>query len=189
MKDCTTCKYGYEDERLGIPMCHHPKRFSEDCVDFNMHEEKETEESEKPIIPITVTVLDNNLNPVEITADSEAKVEPSGSSEIPNDLEKAAKRYGNNKHPMTPTGARESQEDFIAGAKWYAEHAPLIDESDILRMGIKEGKRLMMKGAVEGTVHNFSSYMPHPTVLVDAKGFNQGDKVRVIVLPKEDSNE
>lgn len=41
MKDCTTCKYGYEDERLGIPMCHHPKRFSEDCIDFNMHEEKE----------------------------------------------------------------------------------------------------------------------------------------------------
>ena len=47
--DCTTCKYGYEDERLGIPMCHHPKRFSEDCVDFNMHEEKEIKESEKPI--------------------------------------------------------------------------------------------------------------------------------------------
>ena len=40
MKDCTTCKYGFEDERLGIPMCHHPLRFSEDCVDFNMHEEK-----------------------------------------------------------------------------------------------------------------------------------------------------
>lgn len=40
MKDCTTCKYGYEDERLGIQMCHHPKRFSENCVDFNMHEEK-----------------------------------------------------------------------------------------------------------------------------------------------------
>ena len=40
---CFTCKYGYEDERLGIPLCHHPKRFSEDCVDFNMHEEKESE--------------------------------------------------------------------------------------------------------------------------------------------------
>ena len=38
--DCTTCKYGYKDEQLSIPMCHHPKRFSEDCVDFNMHEEK-----------------------------------------------------------------------------------------------------------------------------------------------------
>lgn len=46
--DCTTCKYGYDDERLNIPMCHHPKRFSEDCVDFNMHEEKEIKESEKP---------------------------------------------------------------------------------------------------------------------------------------------
>lgn len=41
MKDCTTCKYGFVDERLGFPMCHHPKRFSEDCVDFNMHEEIE----------------------------------------------------------------------------------------------------------------------------------------------------
>lgn len=49
MKDCTTCKYGYEDERLGIPMCHHPKRFSEDCVDFNMYEEKESKESKKSI--------------------------------------------------------------------------------------------------------------------------------------------
>ena len=49
MKDCTTCKYGYKDERLGIPMCHHPKRFSEDCIDFNMHEEKEIKESEKPV--------------------------------------------------------------------------------------------------------------------------------------------
>ena len=51
MKDCTTCKYGYEDERLGIPMCHHPKRFSDDCVDFNMHEEKEIKKSEKSMNP------------------------------------------------------------------------------------------------------------------------------------------
>ena len=51
MKDCTTCKYGYEDERLGIPMCHHPKRFSDDCVDFNMHEEKEIKEPENPMNP------------------------------------------------------------------------------------------------------------------------------------------
>ena len=36
MKDCTTCKYGYEDEQLGFPMCHH----SEVCIDFNLHEEK-----------------------------------------------------------------------------------------------------------------------------------------------------
>ena len=53
MKDCSTCKYGYEDEQFGFPMCHHPERFSRDCVDFNMHEEKEIEaehrsSSEKP---------------------------------------------------------------------------------------------------------------------------------------------
>lgn len=64
----------------------------------------------------------------------------------------------------------------------------IIDKS--FDAGIKEGYRRcreqMMKGAVEGTVHNFSSYKPHPTVLVDAKGFNQGDKVRVIVIPNTD---
>lgn len=49
-------------------------------------------------------------------------------------------------------------------------------------------KEQMLKEAVEGTVHNFSSNKPHPTVLVDAKGFNQGDKVRVIIVKnvKED---
>lgn len=45
MKDCTTCRYGYKDERLDILLCHHPLRFAQDCVDFNMHEQ--IEESEK----------------------------------------------------------------------------------------------------------------------------------------------
>ena len=44
MKDCTTCKYGFVDEQLGFPMCHHPLRFSEDCVDFNKHQEQEEPE-------------------------------------------------------------------------------------------------------------------------------------------------
>ncbi len=66
--DCTTCKYGYEDERLGIPMCHHPKRFSDDCVDFNMYEEKHPdgksdksleEAAEKYAEPYISTVADN----------------------------------------------------------------------------------------------------------------------------------
>ena len=106
MKDCTTCKYGYEDERLGIQLCHHPKRFSEDCVDFNMHEEKEIKESEKPM-------------------------SPSGSSEIPNDLEEAAKKtYPMTITPPTPVevaayynAAQQKLRDaFKAGAKWMAEH-------------------------------------------------------------------
>ncbi len=66
--DCTTCKYGYEDERLSIPMCHHPKRFSDDCVDFNMYEEKHPdgksdksleEAAEKYAEPYISTVADN----------------------------------------------------------------------------------------------------------------------------------
>ena len=52
-------------------------------------------------------------------------------------------------------------------------------------LGKKDMKEQMMKEAVEGTVHNFSSYKPHPTVLVDAKGFNQGDKVRIIIVKEE----
>lgn len=78
---------------------------------------------------------------------------------------------------------------FIAGAKWQAEHAPLPEDTVLFQKGVEEGRRLemedIMKDAVEGTVHNFSSYKPHPTVLVDANGFNQGDKVRIIIV-KED---
>ena len=69
MKDCTTCKYGYKDERLGIPMCHHPKRFSEDCVDFNMHEEKESNkqqptkwnEDDEKMLDAMIDIVSNSL--------------------------------------------------------------------------------------------------------------------------------
>ena len=96
-------------------------------------------------------------------------------SEIPNDLEEAAKEYAKTTFKKPYSGNPDEEvtivepdkyAGFIAGAKWQ--------------------KGQMMKGAVEGTVHNFSSYKPHPTVLVDANGFNQGDKVLVIVLPKEE---
>lgn len=62
-------------------------------------------------------------------------------------------------------------------------------QGEIVEAAFKAGaewqKEQMMKEAVEGTVHNFSSYKPHPTVLVDAKGFNQGDKVRIIIVKEE----
>lgn len=84
------------------------------------------------------------------------------------DLEEAAEKYANrgissNADPYEETIAYRADKDaFKAGAKWQKEQ--------------------MMKNAVEGTVHNFSSNKPHPTVLVDAKGFNQGDKVRIIIV-------
>ena len=107
MKDCTTCKYGFVDEQLGFPMCHHPKRFSEDCVDFNMHEEVE--------------------EPKKTTGIEEKK--------LPEGLEKAAEKYAQKEYPNEPscgqwgTGDYEPPVDmeypreiatdaFIAGAEW-----------------------------------------------------------------------
>lgn len=93
---------------------------------------------------------------------------------IPNDLEEAAKRYSNNKHPMTPTGARESQEDFIAGAKWDREqmmkHAKdgWIDEECVIVLN--DGTRIDLQ----------PDYEKNP-----AFEFEYAQDVRVIVLPKE----
>lgn len=41
-RDCTTCKWGFVDERYKIPMCHHPERGLKDCDDsFSLYEGKE----------------------------------------------------------------------------------------------------------------------------------------------------
>ena len=82
---------------------------------------------------------------------------------LSDNLEEAAEEFARFYDNGTCDGI--AQECFIAGAKWQKEQ--------------------MMKEAVEGTVHNFSSNKPHPTVLVDAKGFNQGDKVRVIIIKEK----
>lgn len=98
----------------------------------------------------------------------------SGSSEIPKDLEEAAKRYSNNKHPMTPTGARESQEDFIAGAKWDREQIMKnakdgwMDEEDVIILN--DGTRIDLQ----------PDYDKKP-----AFEFEYAQNVQVIVLPKE----
>jgi len=96
MKDCTTCKYGFVDEQFGFPMCHHPLRFSEDCVDFNMHEEIE--------------------EPEKATGVEEKKL-PEGLEEA---AEKSASQYyvdgGYSPFPNVETAAHEA--GFIAGAEW-----------------------------------------------------------------------
>lgn len=105
----------------------------------------------------------------------DALSESSGSSEIPKDLGEAAKRYGNNKHPMTPTGARESQEDFIAGAKWDREQIMKnakdgwIDEECVIVLN--DGTRVDLQ----------PDYEKNP-----AFEFEYAQDVQVIVLPKED---
>lgn len=114
-------------------------------------------------------------------------------------LEEAAEKY-EEEHTyqrydgggLTPEYNATLAEAFLAGAEWQKEQMMdewLKDRDGCFWDGVEEGKQAMkeqmMKEAVEGTVHNFSSNKPHPTVLVDAKGFNQGDKVRIIIV-KED---
>lgn len=72
----------------------------------------------------------------------------------------------------------ESVSDYEDEISWLKSLRP--------RSSWKPSEEQMMEEAAEGTVHNFSSNKPHPTVLVDAKGFNQGDKVRVIIVKEED---
>lgn len=107
---------------------------------------------------------------------------------VPADLEEAAKRYGNNKHPMTPTGARESQEDFIAGAKWQEEKDQEIiklAEDHAFLAGADWQKEIMMKEAVEVPVIEMG-VNPSPYIVKRLEdNYKKGDKIRVIVLPKE----
>lgn len=102
-------------------------------------------------------------------------------------LEEAAKHYAS-VTDQEAHGIDFIREVFIAGAEWQAEHSPLPDESDILRVGIKEGKRQMMKEAMEGTIWVDYGF-PAPSCLQINLGhikgneeFHEGDKVRVIIV-------
>lgn len=194
MKDCTTCKYGYEDERLGIQMCHHPKRFSGDCIDFNMHEEKEIKESEKPV-PKDLDFEQELYNHFGQIKDFTLGIrigqyfyelgKQSGSSETPNDLKEAAEEYIK-KGKYLPE-AFVVRPAFIAGAKWQAAHAPLPEDTVLFQKGVAEGKRLMMEEAVEGYVNYYED--SGGILMAEAQvgcPYHNGDKVRIIILPKED---
>lgn len=179
MKDCTTCKYGYEDERLGIPMCHHPKRFSEDCVDFNMHEEKEIKESEKPMNQ------DEALN-----------------DEIKKFIEEYGYERGNDKLLIAIVARHftdwQKEQDEISKVNYEGARAVYdntvqhlqekIDEK--YELGKKDMKEQMLKEAVEGVVCYGSKGAYIETDFLgeyntDVYG-NPGDKVRIIVCKKED---
>lgn len=175
MKDCTTCKYGYEDERLGIKMCHHPKRFSEDCVDFNMHEE--VEESEKA------------------TGIEEKK--------LPEGLDEAAEEYAYNVD-VTGNGGEDYQDDvriaFKAGAEWQksqmirdcsvqASYEAEIEKAE--ERGYNLCKEQMLKDAVDGEIVNL---MPDRNyVKVDREAiakavsvFKEGDQVKIVIVPEKE---
>ena len=92
------------------------------------------------------------------------------------ELNKAAERYARESYPLR---------DYAPDLERKEVHEEQRKCGVAFKAGAEWMRGRMMKEAVEGIVHNFSSNMPHPTVLVDAKGFNQGDKVRIIIV-KED---
>jgi len=183
MKDCTTCKYGYEDERLGIPMCHHPKRFSKDCVDFNMHEEKETKESEKHV----PNDLEEAVRKYQEGVPVDTTIHYCGADE-------------------DVYFANHIVDAFIAGAKWQKEQMMkdgnvILSEEDFdaekeksVEWGYSLCKEQMMKEAIHYVVqddldsHGASYNIPFIRIGIAAlkpKGIGVGDKVRIIIV-KED---
>ena len=154
MKDCTTCKYGYEDERLGIPMCHHPKRFSEDCVDFNMHEEK----LETP-------------NDMEEAAKKEYPCDKSWMTPDMLDLN-AHKQVAFRK------GAKWQKEQ--TEKRWLEDRDGCF--WDGVEEGKKAMKEQMMKDAVEGEITKDNRGNNVVRSGVFNKDFEYGDKVRIIIV-------
>ena len=76
-------------------------------------------------------------------------------------------------------GIHEIAEHF---AQWGVEHTPLPEDTVLFNKGVEEGKRLMMKEAVETEVTETCGIS---SVWVKTKQFKPGQKVRIIII-KED---
>lgn len=83
-----------------------------------------------------------------------------------------------------------AHDGIIAGAKWQAEQllksSPLPEDTVLFNKGVEEGKRLMMKEAVEHYVIGEIAGSPVGSAIVHYDDtLNPGDKVKVIII-KED---
>ena len=103
----------------------------------------------------------------------------------PKDLEEAANNYLDGVYGKMPHSDLHIA-IFIAGAKWQADHTPLPEDTVLFNKGVEEGKRLMMEEAVEGFIFQSEDYYPKELVARYNGELKHGDKVRVIVLKKED---
>ena len=77
------------------------------------------------------------------------------------------------------------------GIEWQKKQIPMPEDTVLFNKGVAEGKRLMLEEAIEGEVYKYDkfSYVKEKnsnslTELLTK--FNDGDTVRIIVLPKED---
>lgn len=107
-----------------------------------------------------------------------------------NDLEEAAKKYAEG--IVQREDALMCKQAFIAGAEWQKDKDTrdmcMSDNrhfQKVYELGRKDEREQMMKEAVEAMVT--TNLANRPVIYLDQlKGFQYGDKVRVIVCKKED---
>lgn len=121
-----------------------------------------------------------------------------GREPVSEDLEEAAETHVKNKYCLTKLLGAEIQEavnDFIAGAEWQKKQTLMPEDTVIFNKGVEEGKRLMMEGAVEGTVIELGETYKDLSLSVIAKELNQvlqplgvgdGNKVKIIIVKEEE---
>ena len=126
---------------------------------------------------------------------------------VPHDLEEAAGEYAEKHGFRIPydgsdnfydnIDVKASKEGFIAGAEWQKEQDNAISrqaEAERIKTqqmcyekGQADMKRKMMQEAVEGyVVKDITGSLAVTAKGINLDGFKFGDKVSVIVLPKED---
>ena len=109
----------------------------------------------------------------------EALSEPNGSSEIPNDLEEAAKAYADDTNPTD-----SFYEAFKEGALWMREQ--LMKElsekiASAYQLGLADKEKQLMKEAVEGKIIN-AGYPTKIELNTFYSKFEHGQKVPVIIV-------
>lgn len=140
-------------------MCHHPKRFSEDCVDFNMHEEKMNKEITNDLLESKPTRAVQLPDGRYVTEQLARQMAHEGLDEAANAF--AWKNFSNNHAKAAAIRG------FKAGAEWDREQ--------------------MMKKAVEAdvmlTLHDKTGDVSlHTGYLPKELGIKCDDKVRIIIV-------
>lgn len=99
------------------------------------------------------------------------------------DLEEAASKYATDDNNWF---IEEEKLAFKAGAEWQKKQTPMPEDTVLFNKGVEEGKRLIMEGAVEGeVVKDISNKLAVTAKGINLDGFKFGQKVRIIILPKE----
>lgn len=113
----------------------------------------------------------------------------------PTDLEEAAKRIAYDVCRKLPNGEEKDSIVYyailaaMAGSEWQKELNEKVLSEKIAaayQLGLADKEKQMMSKAVEGFIFQSTDYYPKQLIAGYDGELGMGDKVRVIVLPKED---